>query len=72
MFTVCDECWLETSAAGPVRLRCPDCKVTIERREDVPAYESIECPRCERYIMRAFWITLSQTNDEVSESEPAK
>lgn len=45
-----------------IRMRCPDCKVTIERREDLPAYESIECPLCERYIMRMFWITLSQPN----------
>lgn len=49
-------------SSGLVRLRCPDCKVTIERREDLPAYESIECPRCERYIMRMFWITRSQPN----------
>lgn len=45
-----------------VRLRCPDCKVPLERCQELPPYESIECPRCERFVMRMFWITLSQTN----------
>lgn len=45
-----------------VRLRCPDCKTDIERDSSLPAYESIKCPRCERYIMGMFWITLSQPN----------
>lgn len=38
-----------------ITLICPECHVAIDWRKDMPAHESIECPRCERAIPRLHW-----------------
>ncbi len=50
-----------------IRLMCPDCKTVVSHPD---GEESIECPRCERFVMRMFWIKLPD-NSRLTTSEIA-
>ena len=48
------------------RLMCPDCKTVVSHAD---GEESIECPRCERFVMRMFWIKLPEPCNKYAEDQ---